>query len=108
MKIGRSLFRLKSYGGLRNQWNISILFTGLVLAILFVAAGFLFLPIWYSWTVYDTSKNFYKEPRNSIEVIFLGTSVMAAGGDPMIMYESENISAYNLGAEQQPMLASYY
>ena len=70
-------------------------------------AGFL-KPVWMSWNNYDTVNGFYMEPENTIEAIFLGASITANGITPMELYEDYGICAYNLGMEQQPLLASYY
>lgn len=67
-----------------------------------------FQPVWLEWSNYSTVQGFYEQPENTIETVFLGTSVVITGIDPMRMYEEDGICAYNLGTEQQPMLASYY
>lgn len=54
------------------------------------------------------SNEFYKEPDNTIEVVFLGSSMTEFGINPMKMYEEYGICSYNLGNMGQPVLASYY
>ncbi len=85
----------------------SILFF-LILIMIFTGLCFLFQPIWISWSNYDTTFGFYREPQNTLEVIFLGASITANAIIPMELYRDYGICAYNLGLEQQPMLASYY
>ena len=70
--------------------------------------SFLFRPLWLDWNNYDTVHGFYMEPENSIETVFLGSSTVIRGIDPMRMYMESGICAYNLGTEQQPVLASYF
>ena len=53
-------------------------------------------------------KEFYKEPKNSIQAVFLGTSQVASGISPIELYDQFGICAYNMGTERQPLLSSYY
>ena len=75
---------------------------------LFVLFCFVFQPVWVIWNNYDTVHGFYLEPENTIETIFLGPSTAVNGIAPMELYEKYGYCTYNLGTEQQPMLASYY
>ena len=80
----------------------------IVLIILFVGVNYITRPIWFDWNNYNTTHAFYEEPDNTIETVFLGASITINGITPMELYEKQGICAYNLGTEQQPMLASYY
>ncbi|MCD7761939.1 MAG: hypothetical protein LUI14_01845 [Lachnospiraceae bacterium] len=77
-------------------------------AALFVYINQLVQPIWTSWSNYDRTEGFYEEPENTLETVFVGTSVVVTGIIPAELYEDYGICAYNLASEQQPMLASYY
>ena len=94
-----------------SKWKIVLrvtLFLCVFLAI-FNVLNQLMPPNWRaSWNNYDTVHGFYEEPENTIEVVILGTSSTVNGFIPMELYENYGICAYNLGTEQQPMLASYY
>lgn len=80
-----------------------------VIAILFFGAiNYIVNPIWLEWNNYSTTRGFYKEEKNTIETIFVGASIIVNGITPMELYENYGICSYNLGTEQQPMLASYY
>lgn len=79
-----------------------------IACLLFGAVNVIVSPVWREWNNYNTMHGFYEEPENTIEAIFLGSSVTAGGIIPMELYEKYGISSYNLGTEQQPMLASYY
>ncbi len=80
----------------------------LLAAVIFAWANEIAQPIWTDWANYDRTEGFYEVPENTIETVFLGTSVMVNGIIPAELYENYGISAYNLGSEQQPMLATYY
>ena len=80
----------------------------IVLIILFVGVNYITRPIWFDWNNYNTTHAFYEEPDNTIETVFLVASITINGITPMELYEKQGICAYNLGTEQQPMLASYY
>lgn len=80
----------------------------IIFAVLFAGLNFLAQPVWRGWNNYDTMHGFYGEPQDTIEVVFLGTSCVVNSITPMELYEDYGICAYNLGTEQQPMMASYY
>lgn len=79
-----------------------------IACLLFGVVNVIASPVWLDWNNYNTTYGFYEEPNNTIETIFLGSSVTVNGIIPMELYEKYGISSYNLGTEQQPMLASYY
>lgn len=79
-----------------------------VFLVVFFSFNTLMQPVWREWNNYNTVYGFYEQPKNTIEVVFLGSSTTANGYIPMQLYENYGICAYNLGTEQQPMLASYY
>ena len=79
-----------------------------VFLVIFFSFNTLMQPIWRDWNNYNTIYGFYEQPKNTIEVVFLGSSTTVNGYIPMQLYENYGICAYNLGTEQQPMLASYY
>ncbi len=74
----------------------------------FCGLNFFMQPVWRDWNHYDTIHGFYEQPENTIETVFLGSSVMVNGITPMELYENYGICAYNLGTEQQPVMVSYY
>lgn len=51
---------------------------------------------------------FYTEEEDSIDVIFLGTSVSHFGISPMEIYEANGIKSYNLSSSAQPIEVSYF
>lgn len=51
---------------------------------------------------------FYAMPQDNIDVLFLGSSQIMTAISPMQIYEEYGITGYNLGTEQQNLIASYY
>lgn len=52
--------------------------------------------------------DFIKNRRIQLKRIFLGASITINGITPTELYRDYGICAYNLGTEQQPVMASYY
>ena len=61
-----------------------------------------------TWPTTSTYKGFYQMEKDSIDVLFLGSSHAAAGFNPQEIYDDFGIRSYNLGCEQQNMLVSYF
>ena len=60
------------------------------------------------WPTTSTYEQFYKMEKNSIDVLFLGSSVMVNAVSPMEIYEKYGIRSYNLGSENQSPVVSYF
>ena len=60
------------------------------------------------WPTTATFKGFYKMDRDSVDVLFLGSSHAAAAFNPQVIYDKYGITSYNLGSEQQNLVVSYY
>ncbi len=56
----------------------------------------------------STYEQFYRMERNSVDVLFLGSSLVVNGIIPQEIYNSYGIRSYNLGCEQQSIFLSYY
>lgn len=52
--------------------------------------------------------NFYKQPRNSIDVLSVGTSLAYAGINTNVLWSEYGIASYNLCSAEQPYWVSYY
>lgn len=61
-----------------------------------------------TWPTSATYAGFYQLPKNSVDVLFFGSSHAAAGFIPQELYNNYGITSYNLGCEQQNLLVSYY
>lgn len=87
---------------------VKVLCFTIVCIVMFFFLNEFMQPRWKEWNNYDTLYGFYEEKENTIETIFLGSSVVITGIDPMRIYEDYGVCTYNLGTEQQPVFASYY
>lgn len=56
----------------------------------------------------STVVNFYEEPKDSLDVIFFGTSYVAKGVSPLIIWSEYGIPSYSLAFGQQQAIISYY
>lgn len=61
-----------------------------------------------TWPTTATFNEFYKMENNSIDVLFLGSSVVVNAFIPQEIYNDYGIRSYNLGSEQQSVFLSYY
>ncbi len=61
-----------------------------------------------SWPTTSTYNQFYKMDENSVDVLFLGSSVVVNAFSPQELYNKYGIRSYNLGSEQQSLFLSYY
>lgn len=56
----------------------------------------------------STYSDFYKLDKNTVDVIFLGSSNAVCGFIPPELFNKYGISGYNLACEQQNLFTSYY
>lgn len=103
-KICKEVFLLK----IKSKILLKVIAFFAIFAIIFSALGSFFQPIWLSWNNFYTTKGFYKEPKDSIETVFLGASTVVNSISPTELYRDYGMCAYNLATEQQPILASHY
>ena len=84
------------------------------LTVLCLCLGFfsvLLTPKYYQEDIYPTTSTFcefYQLEKNSVDVLFLGSSHAVTAFDPCVLYENWGLTSYNLGSEQQSLLISYY
>ena len=92
----------------------SILINGIKTAVFICVFSLLFwltgqiLSVKFPQYIYDGIGGFYKYPDNTVETVFLGSSLMMMGVSPMELYDKYGICSYNLGSDSQPLIASYY
>ncbi len=88
-----------------------ILFT-LILVLIILQLNKIFVPKYYEnqsqYPTTSTYEQFYRMSQNSIDVIFLGTSVCVNSFNPQELYNKYGIRSYNLGSEQQSPMLSYF
>lgn len=82
----------------------------LVFVLLLNCVNGLFKPKWLEdrWQSSKTDVSFYDLDKNSTDVLFYGSSVMAAAIDPFQLYYEYGISSYNLGVISQTMSGTYF
>lgn len=61
-----------------------------------------------AWPSTSTYNGFYKMQKNSVDVIFIGSSVAGNAFCPQQIYNEYGIRSYNLSSEQQSLFLSYY
>lgn len=92
----------------KHKTLVRVVLFSLVFVLLFSFANSFFQPAWSDWNNYYTTNGFYEEPKQTIETLFLGASIVTSGVTPMELYDNFGMCSYNLATEQQPMLGSYY
>ena len=60
------------------------------------------------WTTTSNYHEFYKMKRNSVDVLFLGSSIMMNAFSPQEIYNETGIRSFNLASEQQATILSAY
>lgn len=60
------------------------------------------------WPTTSTFIDFYKLEKNTVDVLFLGSSHGVSSFSPQKLYNDYSIRSYNLSSEQQNLLVSYY
>ena len=60
------------------------------------------------WPTTSNCNQFYGMEKNSVDVIFIGSSVVINAFSPQQLYNDYGIRSYNLGMEQQSLFVSYY
>ena len=61
-----------------------------------------------NWPSTTSYLQFYEMKENSVDVLFLGSSVTVNAFSPQEIYNNYGIRSYNLGSEQQSFFFSYY
>jgi len=52
--------------------------------------------------------SFYNEPKNSLDLIFFGSSHSYATFSPQVLYNETGLKSYNFATQQQPLWITYY
>ena len=61
-----------------------------------------------AWPTTSTIRKFYAMETNSVDVLFLGSSVAVNQFIPQLLYDEFGIRSFNLGSEQQSPFLSYH
>ena len=62
----------------------------------------------YAWPSTNTFQDFYALEKDSVDVLFFGSSHAVSSLNPQVVYDTYGITSYNLGSEQQSLVVSYY
>ena len=88
-----------------------ILFAGIVTGLL-LAVNEKMKPVYTyrnsNWPTTSTFRQFYKMERDSVDVLFFGSSFAVNAFDPQVIYDKTGIRSYSLSSEQQSPFISYY
>lgn len=87
---------------------VSFLIIGIIL--LYIATSVL-IPKWISEKDNRMSyimKGFYQEPKNSLDVVFMGNSDVYRGISPITLWDEYGIASYNYVSAGQRMWTAYY
>ena len=61
-----------------------------------------------NWPSGTTFSSFYEMEKDSVDVLFLGSSVVMNAFSPLQIYKDHQIRSFNLGSEQQSPFLSYF
>lgn len=89
-----------------KNFIITISLTGILTIIGLIIASKIFIPKWIDHNNNMMSfiiKGFYKEQKNSLDVIFMGNSDVYRGVSPMKLYEEMGVTSYNFVSAGQRM-----
>ncbi len=78
-----------------------------VLAVLLLSYGLFVLTPKHDYGICPMT-NLYRQPKNSIDVLAVGTSQAYAGINTNVLWEEYGIASYNLCSAEQPFWVSYY
>lgn len=90
--------------------RIMVFMLGLLLG--FKIVNSLLVPNW-NYPMYAENegiklKSIVEKGNTDIDVFFLGTSHMEQGISPMVLYEKQKITGYNIATGSQPIVGTYY
>ena len=79
-----------------------------ILIIVIDFVGQIFIPRWNDeWIATPIIKDFYDLPKNSLDVLAVGSSQVVRGFSGLELYKNYGISAYGIGTGQQSIQSSY-
>ena len=94
-----------------GKYLLKIICFALLAMLLVMQVNYILMPKYYfddNWPVTTTYKGFYQMEKNSVDVLFFGSSHGAAAFNPQVLYDMKGIRSYNLSCEQQSMFTTYY
>lgn len=86
---------------------ISLIIFLIILVLVLLKIGNMLVPEWNDeWGNTSIVKNFYALPKDSIDVLAVGSSHVIKGFSALELFKNYGISAYGLGTEQQSLMNS--
>lgn len=84
----------------------------ILFCILLYGLNEIFIPKWEEDGLWEPATRivdgFYAEEKNTIDVLYLGSSNSFYDINPLVIYEEQDITGYVLGSGEQRMFTSYY
>ena len=84
----------------------------MILVVVLVGANAILMPKSYInnsiWPSTSKFNQFYAMDKDSVDVLFIGSSVVANAFSPQEIYDSYGIRSYNLASQQQSVFFNYY
>ena len=80
----------------------------LIFALLLSGFTLIFYPKWKTSVDSGQMAGFYREPRNTIDVLFLGSCNMYTSVSPVLMYDEFGVTGYDFTCPDQELSTSYY
>lgn len=97
------------------KWVKQILSAALFLAILVMLLGTINVILMpknlyqnSDWPTTNSYNQFYDMKKDTVDVLFLGSSIVVNDFYPQELYDRFGITSYNLGSEQQSIILSYF
>ena len=92
------------------KFCVTMIITAVITLSLLVISSKIFVPKWVDHNMNMMTfivKGFYKEKKNSLDVVFMGNSDTYRGVDPMAMYHEYGFTSYNYVAAGERMWIAY-
>ena len=89
----------------KKQWISAILISALLAVLLFYVLGWLFMPPRQDYGC--TWSRYRKEPENSIDVLFFGSSLAYCNIAPAVIWEDTGITSYLMAGPEQTIPFTY-
>lgn len=87
---------------------IKLLVFGVLVLIMLWVDGLILIPKWTGLNITKNQRGFYSEPKNSLDVLFVGSSNVSKGISPIELWSKTGIPSYNRSTQGQTMWTSYY
>lgn len=95
----------------RTKLAIKIISFILITLLCVTGVNRLLLPKYYyntTWPSTSTYEDFYRLEKNTVDVLFFGSSHGMSAFNPQVIYDKYGITSYNLSSEQQSVLVTYF